>query len=354
MPTKNQMSFEKIRSTFYFGVTLILFVAFLYLIRPFLFPIFWAAIIAILLSPLYKFINKYIDVPSLSAIIGVILVIVLILLPLSLLVFLLIQQAIMLYNTFINDNFFHTLQNLMSWLEKGPFANLVQGVSSQWLQDISGTVKTVSLFLIKYVGNIAQNSAVFVGMFLIMIYALYYFFKDGEKLLRRLTYISPLDGKYERMFFDKFISTAASTLKSTFIVGGIQGLLGGILFFATGIKGALIWGVIMMALSFIPAVGASIIWFPAGIIMIMMGNVWKGVLILLVGTFIISLIDNLLRPQLVKKDTEMHPVITLLSTLGGIIIFGISGFVIGPIIAAMFLAMISMYTHYYSNELRNN
>ena len=156
------------------------------------------------------------------------------------------------------------------------------------------------------------------------------------------------------MLYEKFRSTARATLKGTFIVGGVQGIIGGILFWATGIEGALIWCIIMIALSAIPAVGPSIVWFPAGVIMLALGNFWQGITILLVGLLVISTIDNFIRPKLVGKDIQMHPLLVLFATLGGIFLFGISGFVIGPVIASLFIAVMAIYDHHYRNELQNN
>lgn len=355
MSTKNQISFERVRSTIFFGLIIVLSISLLYLLKPFLFAIFWAAIIAVLLHPFYKKINKYIDMPFLSSIISLILVIVLIFLPLILLSFLLIQQSVMLYNSFSNDGSLVTnVQGLASWLQNSSFGPYLEEISKQWTQYAADAAKAVSIFLFENIKSITQNSVRLVFMFFIMLYTLYFFFKDGEKMLQRLTYLSPVGNKYEKMLYKKFRSTAISTLKTTLIIGGIQGFMGGILFWVTGIKGAFLWGVIMTALSVIPALGSFVIWLPAAIIMFALGNVWQGIVILVIGAFVIGMIDNLLRPVLIAKGTEMHPLIVLFSTLGGIFIFGISGFVIGPIIAALFLAVISIYAHYYRNELQNN
>ncbi|MDP2684418.1 MAG: AI-2E family transporter [bacterium] len=343
------------RSIIFFSLTIILLITFLYLVRPFLYSIFWAAIIAVLFQPIHKFVNKYIDIPSISSLICVILVIVMIFLPLFLLSVVLIQQSVDLYISFAENNtIISNVQGIANWLQKTSVAPYIQSLSDQWTQYAVTAAKTVSIFLFENIKNLTQNSVKFIIMLLIMLYTLFYFFKDGKKIANYLLYISPIGNKYEAMFYEKFRNTAVSTLKTTLIIGGLQGGMGGLLFWATGIKGAFIWGVIMVALSLIPALGSFIIWFPAAIIMLATGNIWQGVLILIIGTFLISTIDNLLRPILVSKGTEMHPLIVLFTTLGGIIFFGISGFIIGPIVAALFLAVMSIYSHYYRNELNNN
>ena len=354
MLTKNQTSFEKVRSTLFLSLLLILLVLFLNLIKPFFFSLFWATIIAILVHPFYKKINRYIDTPALSALISLILVIVLIFIPLALFSFLVIQQSIILYASFSPENIISNVQHIASWLRDTPAGPFIQEVSLQWTQYVASIAKTVSIFLFENIKSITQNSVKFIFMLFIMLYTLYFFFKDGEKIVNKLSYVSPLGNNYEKLFFEKFRSTAISTLKSSLMIGGIQGVMGAILFWTVGIKGAFLWGVIMMAMSIIPALGSFTVWLPAAIIMLATNNIWQGIVILIVGAFAISTSDNLLRPIFISKGTEMHPLVILFSTLGGIFIFGISGFIIGPILAALFFSFISIYTQYYKNELEKN
>jgi predicted PurR-regulated permease PerM len=166
--------------------------------------------------------------------------------------------------------------------------------------------------------------------------------------------VSPIGSKYEIMLYKKFTETASATIKGTILVGGIQGAIGGIMFAIAGIDSALIWGIFMVFFSIIPGVGPLIIWFPAAIFLILTGSIWQGIFIILVGTFVIGTIDNLLRPLFVGKDSEMHPLLILLSTLGGIALFGLSGFLMGPIIAALFVSFWEIYEEFYHKELSKN
>jgi predicted PurR-regulated permease PerM len=136
----------------------------------------------------------------------------------------------------------------------------------------------------------------------------------------------------------KFAAVARATVKGTVVVGIVQGILGGLAFWFTGIDGSLLWGALMAFLSLIPAVGSAIIWVPAAIFFFATGALWKG--LFLVGFFvvIVGLVDNILRPLLVGKDTKMPDYLILIATLGGMEIYGINGFVIGPVIAALFIA----------------
>lgn len=161
----------------------------------------------------------------------------------------------------------------------------------------------------------------------------------------------PLGKGREKILYQRFAAAAKTTLKTTLIIGGIQGSLGGLIFFLTGVEGALIWGVVMIFAAIIPLVGCAIIWAPTGIFMLVSGHTWEGLVILAFGLLIITTIDNILRPLLIGRDVQIHPLLIFLSTLGGILAFGFSGFVIGPIIVSLLMTIWDMYDQYYRKEL---
>lgn len=340
------------RSIFFFALIILLAIAILYLFRPFFYPIFWAAIIAVMFHPWYMWLNKHVRMPGVSAFISVLLVLVAIVLPLVLIALLLVHQSIQLYNAtslqVLNPD------NVTRLLELPLIAPYLDAAKEWWATNGTGVTQSVGEFVFRHVKSFTQFSFLFLAQTALMLYTLYYFFKDGPRMLKRLMHLSPLGDKYEEKLYERFRSTSSATLKSTLIIGGIQGILGGVLFWVTGVPGAFVWGVIMTILSIIPAVGSVLVWLPAGIVMLMSGQLWQGITILLVGGLVISLIDNVLRPPLIGKDTQMHPLIVLFSTLGGLALFGISGFIIGPIIAAMFLSVMSIYDYYYKSELSHN
>jgi len=175
-----------------------------------------------------------------------------------------------------------------------------------------------------------------------MLYTLFFFLRDGDKFLAMVMRLIPLGDLREKALYQRFAATARATIKVTLLIGGIQGILGSIIFFAVGIKGALVWGVIMIFTSIVPAVGCSIVWAPAGLLLIFSGALWKGIAVLVYGVAVISMADNLLRPLLLGKDVQMHPLLIFLSTLGGISLFGVSGFVLGPIITALLITVWEM------------
>ncbi len=349
-----KLSFNKMRTFFFFTVIIILSIAMLYLFRPFFYPIFWAAVLASMFYPMYQWILRHVRHERISIVIAMILVFIIIFLPLVIITLLIINQSIQIYQSISPAEIEHNINTTSQWLLHTPLAPYIEQARLQWPIYLSDGAKSLSTFIFNSASNITQNSLRFGLMTFLTFYSLYYFFKDGPKILRKLMHFSPLGDKYEQMLYDRFTSAARAALKTTFILGGIQGLLTGVLFWFTGIPGSLIWAIVTMIAAMIPGLGSFVIWMPAGVIMLVLGHTWQGLTILAVGLLIISTIDNLLRPSLIGKDIQMHPLIVMFATIGGIFVFGISGFVIGPIIAALYLAVMSIYDFYYRNELNNN
>ncbi len=352
----HHVSFKKMRSVFFFVLIILLTIAMLVLLRPFFFPLFWAAVIGVMFYPTYAKILKSTKLEAVSLSIALLLVLLTIILPLAIIATLLVKESLELYQAVQQSGIFTNVDvnDVSSKLEGTFLAPYIESVKTEWKTYAEAATRELSAYLFESIKNITSNTLTFMFQLFIMFYALFYFLRDGKKMLARLMHLSPLGNNYEKRLFERFTSTTRATLKSTLIVGGVQGLIGGLMFYFTGIQGAFVWGVIMLALSLIPLVGAFLIWLPAGLIMLALGNVWQGIVILVVGTFVISLIDNILRPPLVGRDIQMHPLVVLLTTLGGLIFFGISGFVIGPIIAALYMSIMNVYEEYYKSSLEKN
>lgn len=324
----------------------------LYLFGPFLYPIFWAAVVAVMFYPLYRWLYAHIPA-GISLTITLATVVVTLLIPLAILATLLVNESIGLYQNVSTQDLQGALEAAEGWFEGTPLSPYLEDAKTNWPTYAAKAANATSVYLFDAVKSITQNSLRFLFMLFIMFYTLYYFLKDGKKMLTHLMHLSPLGDSYEEMLYEQFTSTTRATLKSTLIIGGIQGTLGGLLFWIAGMEGALIWGTIMVVLAIIPAVGPPLVLVPAGIIGLILGN-FGGGLLLLIGSVVISILDNIIRPPLVGKDIQMHPLVVLFATLGGIFLFGISGFVIGPIIAALYTSIMSIYEHYYQTELSNN
>jgi predicted PurR-regulated permease PerM len=327
-------------------------ILFLYLLQPFFFPIFWAAVIAGIFGPLYGRINRRLNRPNLSTAILFLLIALIILLPAGVVGTLVFNESVQLYGTLSPDAKYmdRNFQHLLNTITNNSIAHLFHINKAMLIAKTTEVAQGITNYIFVHLTQLTQNTLGLLVQFAIMLYTLFFFVRDGDRFLRMAMKVIPLGMGREKFLFERFIVTARSTLKVTLIIGGIQGALGGIVFFATDVEGALIWGLLMILMAIVPVVGCSIIWAPAGILMLLTGHVWEGVLILAVGTFVISTVDNLLRPILIGKDVEMHPLLIFLSTLGGIILFGFSGFVIGPVITSLLIALWEMYEEFYRKE----
>ncbi len=190
----------------------------------------------------------------------------------------------------------------------------------------------------------------FAMYFFLMLYLLFFFLRDGGKIVEVIIDVLPIGDQRERDLLDKFAEVSKATIKGTLVVGIIQGSLGGIMFALLGIQSAIFWGVIMTLLSILPAIGSALVWLPAALYLIANGMLLKGLIMILVGSFVIGMVDNILRPILVGRDTKMPDYLILLSTLGGLGMIGISGFVLGPVIAAFFLAIWAMFARDFNPD----
>ncbi len=349
------MDFSKIRNYLFLGLLLIVTLLFLNLLRPFAYVIFWAAVLAAISYPAYKKINNRLEHPDLSAIITLSLILVVIIVPILMMGSLLISQSINTYGEFSRDGRIGAwIQDVANWLRDNPYTTSLHIDDAFWTEKFASAAQNITGWLFDFAKRLTQNSFKFFGMFAIMSYTLFFFIRDGEKMLKRLMHLCPLGDKYEERLYAKFVATAGATIKGNLTVAVIQGTLGGILFALTGVPAPLIWAVIMTMLAIIPGIGTFLVWLPIGIVMLILGNVWQGVIILACGALLISTIDNFLRPILVGKTISLHPLTIFFSTLGGVIVFGPSGFVIGPIIASLVVAFWDIYEEYYKDELENN
>ncbi len=343
-----------VRSLLLFGLMASLAITMIMLLRPFFFPLFWATIIAIVFYPVYKGLNRVLGIAWVSTLITILLAIVAIFLPLSAIVFLVIRESSTLYDIITSGQIVELIQKLSTALQHTILAPIIVQIRGQVADLATNATKTITLYLLSNLKEITQNSIRFLFLGFILIYTLFFLLKDGERILRRLRFLSPLGDGYEDMLFSRFTSTVRATLKSTFLIGGIQGIIAAILFSATGVEGAFIWALLLFLFSMVPGVGSFVVWLPVGLIMLALGNVWQAVTIFAIGLLIISTIDNILRAPFIGKDIQMHPLLVFFSSLGGIFLFGISGVVIGPCIAALTLSVIAIYESYYLHELKSN
>jgi predicted PurR-regulated permease PerM len=346
------MDFAKVRNYLVIALLIVVTGLFFWLLQFFAYPIFWAAVIAALFHPVYQRINRIFSHESVSASLSIVCVMVIILVPLSIVGTLVLKESVILYSDLNNQgNVAGTLATINDTIKHHPLVarlNIDQTFITEKISELTNALLGNVFSTIKF---ITQNSLEFIGMFVLMLYTLFFFLRDGERLLQKIMRLSPLATRQELSLYRKFTLTASSTIRGMLVIGGIQGLLGGIALAIAGINSSVIWGILIVFTSIIPGVGTALVWIPAAIYLLLIGHIWQGIFVAVFCSLVVGTIDNILRPVLVGKAINIHPLIILLSTLGGIGVFGISGFLIGPIIASLFLAFWEMYEEYYRKEL---
>jgi predicted PurR-regulated permease PerM len=224
---------------------------------------------------------------------------------------------------------------------------------AQILTKAGELVGGTSAFLFSALSATTRATALFIFNFIVLLYTMFYFLIDGPTLLASTTAYLPLTDADKQRMLDTFVSVTRATLKGTILIGVAQGTLGGLAFWAVGVEGAIFWGTVMTVLSVIPGIGSAFIWGPAAIILMATGEVGRGIALALFGALVVGSVDNLLRPKLVGQDTKMHELLIFFSTLGGLLLFGATGFIVGPILAALFVTAWHMFGTTFRTELTN-
>ena len=349
------MGTNKVRVWIFFTILIAITFGFGYLLKPFFYPIFWAAVLASVFYPLYLRLNKMLEMPRLSSALMMMFVLLIIVIPVIAVGGLIIKEAVGIYGQLQNNSneIVVQAQKTFNNIQHMPLLREMHIDESVWIEKFSEAAKAITSFIFDSLKIITQNSIVFILMFVLMMYTLFFFFKDGARFLEKAMHLIPLGNKHEKILYNKFSAASRAALMGSLIVGGVQGTLGGLMFAALGIEGAAIWGIIMVCLSVVP-IGPSVVWFPTGIILLINGQIWQGVILLLFGLLVISTIDNLLRPIVVGRKINLHPLLILFSTLGGILAFGFTGFLIGPILTALVVSMWEIYDEHYKEDLLSN
>lgn len=344
------MNHPELQQKTFLTLLVLVSLAFGWILLPFYGAVFWALVLAILFSRPYRWLLvRMRQRRNSAALITLALCLVLVILPLTLIAMSLVQDAALVYERIRSGDidfdayFEQVLNTLPQWLINllGRF-DLLDLASLQ--EQLSASALKGSQFIATRAINIGQNTFDFAISFGLMLYLLYFFLRDGAALASRIRDAIPLSAHYKRYLLNKFTTVIRATVKGNVVVAAVQGALGGLIFWFLGVQGALVWAVLMGFLSLLPAIGAAIVWLPVAIYFLVTGAVWQGVTLIVFGVLVIGLVDNVLRPILVGKDTKMPDYVVLISTLGGIALFGLNGFVIGPVVAALFIACWDLFT----------
>lgn len=333
---------QKLETRTFLLFLLIVSVGFLLVLKPFFGTIFWACAITVIFYPMQTRLIKYFNGrPNTSALLTLFACILVVVLPVTILISSVVAEGSAYYKKLESGevNPAHYLDQVRTAFPAVQatldrigidFAKVKEGALSVTM---SG-----GKWLAQNALSIGQNTFKLLLNICLMLYLTFFLLRDGNYLLELLIRALPLGDSRERLLFSKFGEVTRATIKGNMVIALIQGSLGGLIFWALGIPGALLWGVVMAVLSLIPAVGPAIVWVPVSIYLFASGENVKAIILIAFGAGVIGLVDNILRPILVGRDTKLPDYIVLLSTLGGLALFGINGFVIGPVIAALFIA----------------
>lgn len=325
---------------------------FVWMVRGFLVPIFWAAVFAVLFQPLFVRLTRLVrGHRSLAALGATLAVVLIVLIPFALLVVAVARQALSLYQRIASGEV--NLQAPVDFIERSvPDASRFLAQYGVGIDQVRSAVENAAVFGTQYVATrvfaLGQNALTATILFVLTLYLLFFFFRDGDRILAGIIRAVPMGDMRERRLMSKFAEVSRATVKGTLVVAAVQGALGGILFSVVGIQAAVFWGVLMGVLSLLPAVGPALVWLPAAAILFINGAIWQGVVVIVGGALVVGLVDNVLRPILVGRDIQMPDYLVLLATLGGLMVFGLPGFVAGPIVAALFLVMWEMFADEYA------
>lgn len=338
---------DKLERRSFLLLLVIITVLFFWILKPFFGAVFWAIALTLIFYPLHRRLQlRHGDRPNTNALLTLLVCVLCAVVPIALVLTAAVSEGMQLYSNLESGSVDY---NKYIDQAKGAFPQL-----NQWLErfnlDLEGIKRQLadaavqgSRLVATRALSIGQNALQVTVSFALMLYLIFFFLRDGEQLVRHLIHALPLGDARERLLFAKFAEVTRATVKGNLVVAAVQGALGGFIFWALGINAAFLWGVVMAFVSLLPAVGAALIWAPVAIFFLATGEVVKGLILIAFGAGVIGLVDNVLRPILVGRDTKLPDWIVLLTTLGGISLFGLNGFVIGPLIAALFIAFWNIF-----------
>ncbi|VVD69917.1 membrane protein [Pandoraea capi] len=344
------MSSRSDQRKFFHLMLFVVTVAFGWILFPLFGAVFWGTILAVLFQPVQRrMLARMRGRPNLAALTTLALILVIVILPLTLVVGMMTQEistALLRFRTDLPQltvEFQQLLDRLPAGVHRIMDLAGVQDINAIQQKLADGAAQIGRLVAV-YLVSIGQNTAQLLVSFGVMLYLLFFLLRDGTALGAMVRRALPLDERHKSQLIRQFTTVVRATVKGNIAVAVAQGVLGGFIFAVLGIQGFVLAAVVMAFLSLLPAVGAAVVWVPVGIWLLLSGAIWKAVILFAFCGTIVSLVDNVLRPILVGKDTKLPDWVVLISTLGGMSLIGLTGFVIGPLVAALFIASWNIYT----------
>jgi predicted PurR-regulated permease PerM len=327
-------------------------IGFVVMVRQFLVTLFLAAVFTGLTWPLFMWLSAKLHNRVAGALVTLLLLLVVLVLPLAGIATAAYQQAMDLWASGVHTKLLDAATTFGADLRgmlPGRLAHLYPSAA-----EIAKSAENAVAFLGQQAGGWLAGAADMLLKIALMFLFMFYFLLDGPHMLQRIVRLSPLPDGYEHALFERFLVVGRGAFMGIFVIGAIQGLLTGVLLWLTGVPSPVFLGVLAMVASIIPAFGAGLVWVPAALYLFLSGSLAAGFVVVLVGASVISTVDNLLRPLVVGKSIKMHDSMVLVSTLGGLLAFGLPGFLLGPIVAAFFLSCWNIYEEMFAAELDRN
>jgi predicted PurR-regulated permease PerM len=234
---------------------------------------------------------------------------------------------------------------------KLPLPDFLAPYETQIYAKIGEWTSLVGQFLFKTVTMATRGTASFLLDLFVMLYAMFFFLRDGHGILSQILYYVPLHTEDELRMVEKFVSVTRATIKGSLVIGILQGSLAGGAFALAGVPAAAFWGTVMAVLSIIPGLGTALVWVPAAAWLYLSGETVEAIGLAVWCIAVVGMVDNIVRPSLVGRDTQMSDLMILLSTLGGLLFFGAPGLLIGPILAGLFITVWEIYGEAFSAYL---
>ncbi len=320
-----------------------------WILLPFYGAILWGAVIALLFAPLNRWLRPRLgERRTLAALLTMTVALVIVVIPFALVTAALAAEAAGVYaqlrsgelrpGQYLHDVFDALPASVKSLLDR---FGLVDFETVQ--QRLTAALVQASDFIATQAFSIGQNTFEFVVRVFVTLYLAFFLVRDGDRLAGAIRAAVPLAAEHKQALLATFATVIRATVKGNLVVAVVQGALGGLAFWVLGVRTALLGGVLMALLSLLPAVGAGLVWAPVALWFIVQGQVWQGLALVAWGVLVIGLVDNLLRPLLVGRETRMPDYVVLITTLGGLVTFGLNGFVLGPAVAALFIAVWRLY-----------
>lgn len=354
------MSTLKSNQFFFIVLLLLVSMAFFSLIQPYYSAIIWAVILALIFYPLRMRLSVLLRGRNgIASLITVLLICVIVFIPMMMVLSSLAVEINILYQrlqsnaTGLPQLLSNGIAHLPEWARNYLHDNDFDSVATI-REKLSGVALSVGRYMAGSAVIIGKGTLGITVSFCLMVYLLFFLLKDGAALVRRIYDVTPLTATIKRRLFLKFAGVARATVKGTLVVAIVQGALGGIGFWFAGFNGTLLWSALMAVLSLIPAVGTAIVWVPAVIFLYSTDEFVTATVLTLYFVIVVGLADNILRPLLVGKDTRMPDYLILLTTLGGLQFFGINGFVLGPMIAALFITSWNLLAEARASAAKNS